>query len=51
MDSNTPVKDDPKQLEDAKKFWDSFIQSSKLSIVIIVIVVMLLALFFVPTGA
>ena len=51
MANNTPVKDDPEQLEHANKLWDNFIQGSKISIVLIVIIVALLAIFFVPTGA
>ena len=51
MASNTPVQDDPKQLEDAKHFWDSFTQISKWSIISIVVIVILLALMFVPSGS
>jgi len=51
MASNTPVQDDPKQLEDAQNFWTAFMQGSKWSIIAIIVVLIALLVFFVPTGA
>ncbi|MEM7650861.1 MAG: hypothetical protein AAF204_02120 [Pseudomonadota bacterium] len=50
MANQTPVKDDPKQLEEADSLWKSFIVGSKISIAICVFALIALALLFVPTG-
>ena len=51
MASNTPVEEDPKQLQDAKNLWGAFMQSTKWSIIAIIVVLIALLLLFVPTGA
>lgn len=51
MAHNTPVQDDPQQLQNAQDFWHSFMRGSKISIIFIILIVVGLALAFVPTGS
>lgn len=51
MANQTPVEDDPQQLEDARTFWTTFMQGTKWSIILIVIILIGLALAFVPSGS
>lgn len=51
MAGHTPVQDDPKQLEEAQKFWVSFTSGAKWGIVTVAGILIFLALAFVPHGA
>ncbi len=50
MGSNTPVQEDPEQLQNAEKFWESFAVGSKWTIILIAIVLLGLLVAFVPMG-
>lgn len=47
MAQNTTVKDDPKQLADAQKFWGEFTQFMKFGIIGIAVLLLLLAAIFI----
>ncbi|MEZ5814825.1 MAG: aa3-type cytochrome c oxidase subunit IV [Alphaproteobacteria bacterium] len=51
MASHTPAEDDPKQLENAQKFWGSFARGAKWGVVASAAVLIALLALFVPFGA
>jgi fumarate reductase subunit D len=50
MASQTPAEDDPKQLEDAQKFWGSFTRGAKWGVIASAVVLIALLVLFVPFG-
>lgn len=43
--ASTPVKPDPKQVENAKRSWLAFTRATKYSVIVVVAVLILMAIF------